>query len=127
LGEIGETAKVVVTEEEISQGVMERARQFPGQEKMVWDFYRQNPQAIAEIRAPLFEEKVVDYILAGAKITDHTVSADVLLKEDDADNSKPKSKAKAKKSAKDEGEASDDKPKAKAAPKAKAKKAADGE
>ena len=70
LAEIGDSAKVVVSDEEVSQGVMERARQFPGQEKMVWDFYRQNPQAIAEIRAPLFEDKVVDHILASAKVTD---------------------------------------------------------
>ena len=106
LAEIGEAAKVQVTDEEISQGVMERVRQFPGQEKMVWDFYRQNPQALAEVRAPLFEEKVVDHILGLAKVTDKTVTAEVLLADDEADDAKPKSKAKSK---------------------AKAKKATDGE
>jgi len=85
LAEIGESAKVEVTDEEISRGVMDRARQFPGQEKMVWDFYRQNPQALAEIRAPLFEEKVVDHILTGVKVTDKTVTRDELMKEDDAE------------------------------------------
>jgi len=128
LAEIGDTAKVVVTDDEVSQGVMERARQFPGQEKMVWDFYRQNPQAIAEIRAPIFEDKVVDHILASAKVKDQTVTAEVLLNEDDADDVKPKGKSKAKAAAKEDGDAgADEKPKAKSAPKAKAKKASDGE
>ena len=101
LGEIGETAKVEVTDEEISRGVMDRARQFPGQEKMVWDFYRQNPQALAEIRAPLFEDKVVDHILAGVKVTEKTVTREELMKQDDEDapakGKASKSKAKAKK------------------------------
>jgi trigger factor len=101
LGEIGETAKVEVTDEEISRGVMDRARQFPGQEKMVWDFYRQNPQALAEIRAPLFEDKVVDHILAGVKVTEKTVTREELMKQDDEDapakGKASKSKAKSKK------------------------------
>lgn len=100
LAEIGEQAKIQITDEELTQGVIERARQFPGQEKMVWDFYRKNPQAMAEIRAPIFEEKVIDHILASAKVTDKSVSKDELFKEEDEDDSKPKkkaSKAKAKK------------------------------
>jgi len=128
LGEIGEQASVTVSDDEISQGVMDRARQFPGQEKMVWDFYRQNPQALAEIRAPLFEEKVVDHILTKAKVTDVTVSAEALLKEDDEEDAdKPKAKSKAKsKAAKEDGDtAAEAKPKA--APKSKAKKAESAE
>ena len=102
LAEIGEQAKIQITDEELTQGVIERARQFPGQEKMVWDFYRKNPQAMAEIRAPIFEEKVIDHILASAKVTDKAVSKDDLFKEeDDSEGGKPKakkaSKAKAKK------------------------------
>lgn len=102
LGEIGEKAKVEVTEEEISRGVMDRARQFPGQEKMVWDFYRQNAQALAEIRAPIFEDKVVDHILVSVKVTEKTVTRDELMKDDDAEGASAKgkaskSKAKAKK------------------------------
>jgi len=103
LAEIGEKADVQVSDEELSQGLMERARQFPGQEKMVWDFYRNNPQALAEIRAPLFEDKVVDHILASAVVTDQTVSKEELLREDDESapsdtqaKSKPKAKSKAK-------------------------------
>ena len=129
LAEIGENAKVQVSDEEISQGVMERARQFPGQEKMVWDFYRQNPQAVAEIRAPLFEEKVVDHIFGLAKVTDQTVTAEVLLADEGSDDTKPTSKAKskAKSASQDDGDVSSEEKPKKAAPKAKAKKAADGE
>lgn len=100
LAEIGEQAKIQITDDELTKGVIERARQFPGQEKLVWDFYSKNPQAMAEIRAPIFEEKVIDHILGTAKVTDKTVSKDELFKEDDdADQPKGKKggKAKAKK------------------------------
>ena len=63
LAEIGEKNNITVTEEEMSRAVMEQARQFPGQEQRVWDYYRQNPQAVAGLRAPIFEEKVVDFLL----------------------------------------------------------------
>ena len=103
LAEIGEKADVQISDEELSQGLMERARQFPGQEKMVWDFYRNNPQALAEIRAPLFEDKVVDHILASAVVIDKTVSKEELIREDDeetASDKKEKPKAKGKSKAK---------------------------
>ena len=63
---------------------------------MVWDFYRQNPQALAEIRAPLFEEKVVDHILKGVKVTDKTVTRDELMKEDDGEEGSKKKSSKSK-------------------------------
>ncbi len=106
LAEIGESAKIEVTQDELSQGLMERARQFPGQERMVWEFYQKNPQALAEIRAPIYEEKVVDHILASAKVTEKAVTKEELLAEEGA-----------------EAAASDEKPKAKKAAKPKAKKA----
>jgi len=81
LSEIGEKASIQVSDEEVSRGVMERARQFPGQEKMVWDFYRQNPQALAEVRAPIYEDKVVDHVLESAKIVEKQVSREELLKD----------------------------------------------
>jgi trigger factor len=81
LSEIGEKAQVQVTDEEVSRGVMERARQFPGQERMVWDFYRENPQALAEVRAPIYEDKVVDHILETAKIVEKSVTREELLKD----------------------------------------------
>ncbi len=85
IAEIGERNKIQVTEDELSRSVMERARQVPGREKEVWEFYTKNPDALASLRAPIFEDKVVDYILELAKITDKTVSREELYKEDDED------------------------------------------
>jgi trigger factor len=62
---------------------MDRARQVPGQEQKVWDFYRNNPNALASLRAPIFEDKVIDYILELAKITDKTVPREELYKDDE--------------------------------------------
>src|ERR1019366_1996110 len=63
LAEIGEKNTITVTEDEMSRAVMERARQFAGQEEGVWDYYRQNPQAVAALRAPIYEGKVVDFLV----------------------------------------------------------------
>jgi trigger factor len=83
IADIGERNKIKVSDEELSRGVMERARQMPGREQEVWDFYRNNPDALASLRAPIFEDKVVDFILELAKITDKTVSREELYKEDE--------------------------------------------
>ena len=83
LAEIGEKNNITVTEDELSRAVMERARQFAGQEQRVWDYYRQNPQAVAALRAPIFEEKVVDFLVELAGVTESKVSREVLYKEDD--------------------------------------------
>ena len=72
LAEIGEKNKIRSREEEVTRRCVERARQFPGQEQQVYDFYRKNPQALAELRAPIFEDKVVDYVLELAKVTEKT-------------------------------------------------------
>ncbi len=104
LAKIGENSDIKIADDEVTQALVERVRQFPGQERAVWDYYSKNPQAMAEIRAPLFEEKVVDILLGQADITDKKVSRDELFADDDLDEvAKPKSKAKAKKA--------DDKPK----------------
>jgi trigger factor len=87
LAEIGEKAKVEVSDENLTEAIFERARQFPGQERMVWDYYRKNPQALAEIRAPLFEEKVVDHILASATVTEKVVSKEELFNESEEESS----------------------------------------
>ena len=84
LAEIGERNNIKVTDEELSRAVMERARQVPGQEQQVWEFYRKNPEALASLRAPIFEDKVVDFLLELAKMTDKTVSREELYKEDEA-------------------------------------------
>ena len=98
LAEIGETAKIEITDDEVSKALVERAKQFPGQEKAVWDYYRNNPQALAEIRAPIFEDKVVDQILAQVKLTDKTVTKADLMSEDgeEAETGAGKKPAKAK-------------------------------
>jgi trigger factor len=83
LAEIGERNNITVSDEELSRPIVERARQFPGKEQEVWDFYRKNQQALASVRAPIFEEKVVDFLIELAKVTDKTVSREELYKEDE--------------------------------------------
>jgi trigger factor len=80
LAEVGTRAEVKVSDDEMTQALIARARSFPGQEKQVWDFYRNNNQALAELRAPIYEEKVVDHILGLAKVEDRKVNKHELLK-----------------------------------------------
>jgi trigger factor len=81
LSEVGEKREVKVTDEEVQRALIERVRQFPGQEKQVFDYYRSNAMALASLRAPIFEEKVIDLILAEVKVTDKEVTAEELLAE----------------------------------------------
>jgi trigger factor len=83
LAEIGKSADVKVDEKDLTDALVERARMFPGQEKAVWDYYRNNEQALAQLRAPIYEERVVDHLAKLIKITDKTVSRDELFKEDE--------------------------------------------
>jgi trigger factor len=83
LSEIGEKNKITVTEDEVGRAVIERARSMPGREKEVWDYYRNNANALAQLRAPIFEDKVVDFILELANVTEKKVSRDELYKEDE--------------------------------------------
>jgi trigger factor len=83
LAEIGEKNKITVTEEEITRAVVERARQIPGREQEIWDYYRKNPAAVAAIRAPIFEEKVADFLVELAAITEKQVSREDLLKDEE--------------------------------------------
>ncbi|MAB00972.1 MAG: trigger factor [Stappia sp.] len=85
LSEVGEQNQIKVSDDEVQKALYERIRQFPGQEKEVFDFYRNNPQALASLQAPVYEEKVVDYILELANVTDKTVSKEELMAEDEAD------------------------------------------
>jgi trigger factor len=87
LSEIGEKNKITVTDDEVSRAVIERARQMPGREKEVWDFYRKNPNALAQLRAPIYEDKVVDFILELATVSEKKVSREELYKDDDAESS----------------------------------------
>ncbi len=83
LAEIGEEAGVKVTQEEMTQALMERVRQYPGEEKQIYDFFRNNPQMMAQIQAPIFEDKVVDHIVSKAKVTERKVSKEELTKLDE--------------------------------------------
>src|SRR3954464_8136396 len=85
LSEIGEKNKITVTDDEVSRAVIERARQMPGREKEVWDYYRNNANALAQLRAPIYEDKVVDFILELAQVTEKKVSRDDLYKDDEAE------------------------------------------
>lgn len=83
LAEVGDKGQIKVADDEVNRALFERARQFPGQERKVVEFYRDNPDALAQLRAPIFEEKVVDYILELATVTEQKVSKEALLKEDE--------------------------------------------
>jgi trigger factor len=80
IGQIGDEQKMVVTEDELRRALMERARSYPGQEKFVYEYYQKNPQALTELRAPIFEEKVVDFILGKAKVAEKKVTREELIK-----------------------------------------------
>jgi len=82
IAEIGEKNNIKVTEEQLRSAVMEQARQLPGREQQVWDYYRNNPGALAAVRAPIFEDKVVDFLLELAEVTEKPVSRDELFKDD---------------------------------------------
>ena len=73
LNEIGRTNSITVAADELNRAVIERARGFPGQEREVLDFYRNNPQALDSLRAPIYEDKVVDFILGKVTVTERSV------------------------------------------------------
>ncbi|HXL65646.1 MAG TPA: trigger factor, partial [Xanthobacteraceae bacterium] len=83
IAEIGERNNIKVTDEQLRSAVMEQVRQFPGQERQIWEYYQKNPNALAAIRAPLFEDKVVDFLVELAEVTDKPVSREELFKEDE--------------------------------------------
>jgi trigger factor len=80
LAEVGRKAEVTVTDAEMTQAVLAAARQYPGQERAFFEFVQKNAQMQQQLRAPVFEDKVVDHIVAGAKVTDKDISKDALQK-----------------------------------------------
>ncbi|MBX4954011.1 trigger factor [Rhizobium lentis] len=112
LSEIGEKAGVEVTEDEMQRAIYDQLRQYPGQEKQILEFFRSQPGAAASIRAPIFEEKVIDHLLTEIDVTDKKVTKEELLAEEEGE-----AKAETKKAA----------PKKKAAAKADAAEAGEGE
>jgi trigger factor len=83
IAEIGEKNDIKVSEDQLTQAVIAQARMMPGQEQKVWEYYRSNPGALAALRAPIFEDKVVDFLLELADVTDKQVSREELFKEDE--------------------------------------------
>ncbi len=80
LAEVGDQAKVEVTQEELRNALFREARRFPGQERMVYEYFEKTPGAVQQLRAPIYEDKVVDHILAQAKPTERKVTREELLK-----------------------------------------------
>ena len=127
LAEIGRRADVQITEQELSDAMRAEAMRYGEQAKQVFDMLRENPNAQAQVRAPLYEEKVVDHILGKAKVTDKPVSKEELLKEDElpegyGETAKPAAKAKKSKAAGASAAPKASKPAVKAAPAAKKSK-----
>lgn len=83
LSEFGRVNKVEVTQDELNRAVVAQARQYPGQEKRIFEIYRNNPDAVAQLRAPIFEDKVVDFLTGQVKIEDKQVSREDLFKDPD--------------------------------------------
>lgn len=102
LSHVGETNNIQITQEELNRAVFQEARRFPGQEQQVFEFFRKNPQALNNLRAPILEDKVVDFILEIAKVETKIVTPEELGRDLDEDGeAKPaaKKKAAAKKAA----------------------------
>ena len=99
LSEIGTKQKVTVNDKEIQRAVILEAQKYPGQEKMVFEYYQKNRNALDMLRAPIFEEKVVELIFNDATITDKEVSVEELTKEEDDIELKPKKGGEKKKPA----------------------------
>jgi len=83
LAQVGERADIRVTDDEVDRALVERVRQYPGQERQVWEFYQKNPGAKAELRAPIFEEKTVDHILGQVTVIEAPTSREALFGDED--------------------------------------------
>jgi len=121
--EVGRANKIEVGQDDLQKAIMREAQNYPGQEQMVFKYYQENPDAMQQLSGPVYEEKVVDFILELAKVTDKTVTADELLADDDADEKPKKKKAAAKKAPAKKAAAKKAPAKKAAAKKAAAKKA----
>jgi len=104
LSDIGQSNELQVEQAEINQAVLEQARRFPGQEQQVFEYFQKNPQAIEQLRAPIYEDKVVDFVIEMAKVDEKEVSVEELMKDPDEEEAEVKDKAsKGKKAAADKG------------------------
>ena len=89
LAEVGSKNNITVTQDEVNRAMTEEARRFPGQEKHVVEYYRNNPGAIDNLRAPIYEDKVIDFILELAQVTDRAVPLKELLASDEDEAGAP--------------------------------------
>jgi trigger factor len=125
LTEIGRDSKIEVTEADTQRAVIEEARRYPGQEQMVMEYFQKNQQALQQLAGPIFEDKVIDYILELAKVTEVTTDVDTLYKTpEEVAPAKKAAKKSAKKAAAKKPAAKKAAAKKPAAKKAPAKKAA---
>ena len=89
LAEVGRSNNITVTQDELNQAITREARRHPGYERQVLDFYRQNPEAVVNLRAPIFEDKVIDFIVELAKVEERKISPQDLLSLPDPDANGP--------------------------------------
>ena len=83
LAQVGSSADIQVTDEEVDRALVERVRQYPGQERQVWEYFQKNPAAKAELRAPILEEKTVDHLLERVNVVEEQVSREELFRDED--------------------------------------------
>jgi trigger factor len=100
LSEVGRLNNIDVSQDDLNRAILNEARRFPGQERAVYDYYQKNEQALQQLRAPLYEDKVVDYILELAKVNERKVSAEELLRDPEEDEAAGESDEKPKKNKK---------------------------
>jgi len=85
LSEVGRTNNITVNQDDLNRAMVEQARGFPGQESRIFEYYQNNPQATQELQAPIFEDKVIDFIVEMAKVTDRAVTIEELMADPDDD------------------------------------------
>jgi trigger factor len=86
LSEVGRVNNIEVSRDDLNRAILNEARRFPGQERTVYEYYQKNEQALQQLRAPIYEDKVVDYILELAKVSERKVSAEELLRDPDEES-----------------------------------------
>jgi trigger factor len=100
LSEVGRINEIDVSQEEVNKALMQQVQRFPGQEQEIFKFYQSNPEALAQLRAPLFEDKIIDFIFDLAQVSERKITPDQLRAELEADESDEKKPAKKKTAAK---------------------------
>ena len=85
LSEVGRQNNIQVPNEELSRALIQEAQRYPGQQQQVIEYYQRSPEALNQLRAPLYEEKVVDYILERAKVSERKISPEAFAAEGEAE------------------------------------------